>query len=56
MLVGVRVHVNMTTEDNLSRTTMERLVGELKKSGTVSTLEDADPLIGTSPRCPFTLK
>lgn len=30
------VHVSMATEDNLSRTTMERLVGELKKSGTVS--------------------
>ncbi|KAG1738712.1 Aspartate/glutamate/uridylate kinase [Suillus lakei] len=30
------VHVSMAIEDNLSRTTMERLVGELKKSGTVS--------------------
>ncbi|KAG1859133.1 Aspartate/glutamate/uridylate kinase [Suillus tomentosus] len=30
------VHVSMAIEDNLSKTTMERLVGELKKSGTVS--------------------
>ncbi|KAG1887622.1 Aspartate/glutamate/uridylate kinase [Suillus subluteus] len=30
------VHVSMAIEDNLSRTTMDRLVGELKKSGTVS--------------------
>ncbi|KAG1752240.1 Aspartate/glutamate/uridylate kinase [Suillus lakei] len=30
------VHVSMAIEDNLSRTTMERLVGELKRSGTVS--------------------
>ncbi|KAG2127895.1 Aspartate/glutamate/uridylate kinase [Suillus bovinus] len=30
------VHVSMAIEDNLSRATMERLVGELKKSGTVS--------------------
>lgn len=38
------VHVSMAIEDSLSRTTMERLVGELKKSGTVSTLDDAGPL------------
>lgn len=30
------VHVSMAIEDNLSKTTMERLVRELKKSGTVS--------------------
>ncbi|KAG1815099.1 Aspartate/glutamate/uridylate kinase [Suillus subaureus] len=30
------VHVSMAIEDNLSRTTMDRLVEELKKSGTVS--------------------
>jgi aspartate kinase len=30
------VHVSMAIEDSLSRTTMERLVGELKRSGTVS--------------------
>ncbi|KAG1740515.1 Aspartate/glutamate/uridylate kinase [Suillus paluster] len=30
------VHVSLAVEDNLSRTTMERLVMELRKSGTVS--------------------
>ncbi|KAG0707898.1 Aspartate/glutamate/uridylate kinase [Suillus ampliporus] len=34
------VHVSMATEDNLSKTIMERLVGELRKSGTVSVHRD----------------
>ncbi|KAG1741522.1 Aspartate/glutamate/uridylate kinase [Suillus paluster] len=34
------VHVSMAIEDNLSKTTMERLVGELRKSGTVSVHRD----------------
>lgn len=50
------VHVSMAIEDNLSKTTMERLVGELKKSGTVSILDDTGALINMSPRFPSTVK
>jgi aspartate kinase len=39
------VHVSMAAEDTLSRKTMERLLTELKKSGTVSSLDDNGPFI-----------
>jgi hypothetical protein len=50
------VHVSMAIEDSLSRTTMERLVGELKRSGTVSIPDNNGPLTNTSPRFPSTVK
>lgn len=51
------VHVSLATEDNLSRKTMERLIAELRKSGTVSTLDNAGPfIINTSRRFQSTVK
>jgi len=44
------VHVSMATEDNLSRKIMERLMTELRKSGTVSIVDDGFFIINTSHR------
>ena len=51
------VHVSMAIEDTLSRKTMERLMTELKKSGTVSILVDVDLfIINASRRLQSTMK